>query len=210
MASAAALRAQRRRDRILMNSEDRMKKIFGGENYHENHLTIVENEDICCVGENEKSDTTLGSQLNEQSVPKAPQIPSPDDSASTLNKEFDIASNESSVLGTIEMSVVFWCFWGSCIKFADVAGYSWTYAGSALLPYIISFATLAAFRPGESRLQNQNSAGVTEIVAQLAGIRPAQISAFKCIFKTVMNLNKTFCAYFLGFLAMEVIIQYLF
>ena len=41
----AALRAKRRRDRILMNSEDRMKKIFGGENYHENHLTIVENEE---------------------------------------------------------------------------------------------------------------------------------------------------------------------
>ena len=41
---AAALRAKRRRERILMNSEDRMKKIFGGDNYHENHLTITDRE----------------------------------------------------------------------------------------------------------------------------------------------------------------------
>ena len=40
MADLAAKRAARRQRKILENPEDRMKRIFGGENYHEDHLTV--------------------------------------------------------------------------------------------------------------------------------------------------------------------------
>jgi hypothetical protein len=40
MADAGARRAERRKQRILENPEDRMKRIFGGQNYHDEHLTL--------------------------------------------------------------------------------------------------------------------------------------------------------------------------
>ena len=196
----AALRAKRRRDRILMNSEDRMKKIFGGENYHENHLTIVENEGGA-VGENEISES-------EAYTPKPPLLGSRfTDHSSASTQKLKLETNELTALGKAEISVVFWFILGCSIKLLDAASYSWTFANSAFLPYIVSFVTLAFFS-NESRVQN--SAGVIEIVAQLAGIDPNQISTLKRIFKTVMNFNKTFCSYFLGFLTVEVMIQFLF
>ncbi len=38
--TAAMSRAERRRQRILNNTDERMKKIFGGQNYHEEHLKL--------------------------------------------------------------------------------------------------------------------------------------------------------------------------
>ena len=191
----AALRAKRRRDRILMNSEDRMKKIFGGENYHENHLTIVESEG--------------GLAERAACTDKAPLLASRfmDNSSASSNQQLKRESNELTAPEKAESSVIFWFLLGCSIKLLDAASYSWTFANSAFLPYIVSFVTLAIFFSGETQ---KNSAGVIEIVAQLAGIDQNQISNLKRIFKTVMNFNKTFCSYFLGFLTVEVIVQFLF
>ena len=197
----AALRAKRRRDRILMNSEDRMKKIFGGENYHENHLTIVESEGG--LAEREISERAACTD-------KAPLLASRfmDNSSASSNQQLKRESNVLTAPEKAESSVIFWFLLGCSIKLLDAASYSWTFANSAFLPYTVSFVTLAILFSDETRVQN--SAGVIEIVAQLAGIDQNQISNLKRIFKTVMNFNKTFCSYFLGFLTVEVIVQFLF
>ena len=147
----AALRAKRRRDRILMNSEDRMKKIFGGENYHENHLTIVESEGG--LAEREISERAA-------CTAKAPLLASRfmDNSSASSNQQLKRESNVLTAPEKAESSVIFWFLLGCSIKLLDAASYSWTFANSAFLPYIVSFVTLAIFFSGDTRVQN--SAGV--------------------------------------------------
>ena len=196
MSDAAALRAKRRRDRILLNSEDRMKKIFGGQNYHENHLTITESEMV--VAEEDSVRASIES-LNFSDNVSTEKSRSP-----TVTKtEIPTEQKKSSAVGTI----IVWLFFGCLVRMATASEFSWMFANQAFLPYAIFFVSTELLA---DQSDHQNPSGVLEIVAQLAGVQPAQIHVFKRVLKTVINFTNTFSSYFIGLTLMEIILQLFF
>ena len=194
MSEAAALRAQRRRERILMNSEDRMKKIFGGDNYHENHLTITERVD---------NDTQDLSVANFQTCSK--KLPESDTSAA-LPKSSQTVSIEQENPQVLD-SLLFWLIFGGLIGLLDAANCSWIFASWALLPFLLVFFSVEMLF--NSRLP-QAPSGLMDVAAQLAGIDSTKVLIFKRFFRIAMNFTHTFCSYFIGLIIMEVISQLFF
>ena len=194
MSDAAALRAKRRRERILLNSEDRMKKIFGGDNYHENHLTITERED------NNPEDQ---SAVNFQTCSK--KLPESDASAAPPKVSQSVPAEQGNP--QVFDSLMFWLTFGGLIRLVDAANYSWAFASWALLPFLLVFCSVEMLFHSRS---SPAPSGLMDIAAQLAGIDSTKVVIFKRVFRIVMNFINTFCSYFIGLIIMEVISQLFF
>ena len=119
--SAAAKRAERRRQKILQNSEERMKRIFGGENYHDQHLKLVPAQ---CDNSSLQHETDV-----------VPGLVTPA-AAVDLNEKEEL---KTSFIATLKSSKTFWICLGVLVRVIlqfDLI------MDNALLPFILLFVSL--------------------------------------------------------------------
>lgn len=184
--SAAMLRAERRRQRILQNSDDRMKKIFGGQNYHEEHLKLSSN-----LNENEES-VVLSTPTNPQQV-EPRNFPTP---IQTLEAPAShVQASQKS------FSWTFWLFLGMIVRLILSSSWSWICSDNALLPYFLIFISIQMF----FNKQSNSSTGILDILCLFARLNPGQISILKHILSILSCFFNTFSSYLFAFVITDMI-----
>jgi len=185
--TAAAKRAERRRQRILQNSDDRMKRIFGGENYHEEHLKLAE---------------TPIADTNENLTPFVRSLPRENMPTRTTTEPIE----KSNPIQTVKIGT-FWIFWtilGMLTRLVLESSYSWIIGDNSLTAYVLIFTV---FNILLREKQNQMSAGgIFDIVGLFAGLDSKKISSIKFVFSIVSELFNTLLSYFAGFLLLDIVL----
>ena len=189
--TAAEKRAERRRQKILQNSEDRMKKIFGGQNYHEGHLKVAEMPSTNAV-ENENIDNLDIAQF----VRNIPRETAPaDPTKGSSNRILDVKR------GT------FWIFWfilGMIICLVLTSKYSWVICDSSVTPYGLTFTVVNFLLRGK---KHQGAAGgILDIIGLFAGLDANKIASIKFAYSIVTEFFNTLISYFAGFMLLDVVI----
>ena len=190
--TAAEKRAERRRQKILQNSEDRMKKIFGGQNYHEGHLKVAEMPSTNAV-ENENIDNLDNAQF-VRNIPRETAPADPTEGSS--NRIHDVKR------GT------FWIFWfilGMIICLVLTSKYSWVICDSSVTPYGLTFTVVNFLLRGK---KHQGAAGgILDIIGLFAGLDANKIASIKFAYSIVTEFLNTLISYFAGFMLLDVVIS---
>ena len=188
----AEKRAERRRQKILQNSDDRMKRIFGGQNYHEGHLQVAEMPSTSNAVENENIDNLDIAQfvrnLPRETTPAAP-------TEGSSNRIHEVKR------GT------FWIFWfilGMIIRLVVTSKYSWVICDSAVTPYGLTFTVVNFLLRGK---KHQGAAGgILDIIGLFAGLDANKIASIKFAYSIVTEFFNTLISYFAGFMLLDVVI----
>ena len=190
--TAAEKRAERRRQKILQNSEDRMKKIFGGQNYHEGHLQVAEMPSTSNAVENED----IANLDIAQFVRNIPRETTPaDPTEGSSNRIHEVKR------GT------FWIFWfilGMIIRLVLTSKYSWVICDSSVTPYGLTFTVVNFLLRGK---KHQGAAGgILDIIGLFAGLDANKIASIKFAYSIVTEFFNTLISYFAGFMLLDVVI----
>ena len=163
--TAAEKRAERRRQKILENSDDRMRRIFGGQNYHEGHLQVAEMPSTSNAVENEN----IANLDIAQFVRNIPRETTPADSTEGSSNQIHEVKR-----GT------FWIFWfilGAMIRLVGTSKYSWGICDSSFMPYGLTFTMFNFLIPVK---QHQGSAGaILAFIGLCAGLDARKIASMK-------------------------------
>lgn len=190
MSSAAEIRAERRRQRILQNSDDRMKKIFGGQNYHEEHLklnsTLDEGESVVCERTINPSSPSVSQSetLQPQDIPKLKE------------------SSPEPKTQSYKLTWLLWLFFGAIVRIIMATSMSYYLMDNALFVFALTF--LSYFMT--SSIGSQVDLGVVELMLKLANLSPIQLRRLKLCYFLVVEIFSFFFAYFAGFLLIDVLI----
>ena len=189
--TAAEKRAERRRQKILENSDDRMRRIFGGQNYHEGHLKVAEMPSTNAV-ENEN----IANLDIAQFVRNIPRETTPaDPTEGSSNRIHEVKR------GT------FWIFWfilGMVIRLVLTSKHSWVICDSSVTPYGLTFTVVNFLLRGK---KYQGAAGgILDIIGLFAGLDANKIASIKFAYSIVTEFFNTLISYFAGFMLLDVVI----
>lgn len=195
--TAAAKRAERRKQKILQNSDDRMKRIFGGQNYHEEHLKLA---------------TTPDADTNENiTTPFVRSYPTRENSITTETPFVTGYPTEtvgrSNSIHAVKTGT-FWIFWtilGMIIRLVLASNYSWVFGNNSLIPYGLTFSVVNFLLRDK---QHQGSAGgIFDIIGLFAGLDSKKIASIKFALSIVTEFFNTLLSYFAGFVLLDVVIN---
>jgi len=194
--TAAARRAERRKQKILQNSDDRMKRIFGGQNYHEEHLKLTTNPD---------PDT------NENITPLVRNFPTSENNILTENP-FLLGLNPAtenvgrpSVVPPVKTGT-FWIFWtilGMAIRFVLATNYSWVFGDNCLIPYGLTFSVVNFLL---SQKEQASAGGIFDVIGLFAGLDSKRIARIKFTLSLITQFFNTLISYFAGFMLLDVVL----
>lgn len=199
--SAAAKRAERRRQRILNNSEDRMKKIFGGQNYHEEHLKLA-----TTPNEEEDANDIIPVQSFNNQVTRNDPMDENILSGENIFSQLTQPKKEEKKLSTQNpaLSWTFWTLLGALMRFLItnpvISGILYE---NVLTPFLVTFMTVCFISDG---MALQTSSVLIDIIGLFAGLDSVKITRLKTILSIIINLWYFFISYFAGFLAIDIIL----
>ena len=189
--TAAEKRAERRRQKILQNSDDRMKMIFGGQNYHEGHLTVAEMPSTNAVENEDIANLDIAEFV--RNIPRETTPAEPTEGSS--NRIHEVKR------GT------FWIFWfilGMIIRLVLTSNYSWVICDSSVTPYGLTFTVVNFLLRGK---KHQGPAGgILDIIGLFAGLDANKIASIKFAYSIVTEFFNTLISYFAGFMLLDVVI----
>ena len=215
MAEAAAIRAERRRQRILQNSENRMTKIFGGQNYHDGHLTM----------ESPHGPTSHVNQMQEvqpvQSQPNMFQGESLGLSHSITADDENFQQLQSLLLGQTHVnqqpsqnhvklessaknSLLIWIFVGIACRIMLASAYSWICLDNAFLTFTSIFIFMEFVFPNQERPSE-----ILNIIATLTGIDSRKITFLATTYSMTRRYINYFSVFFITFIFSEMLMNYL-
>lgn len=212
MGDAAAKRAERRRQKILLNSEDRMKRIFGGDNYHDEHLQLVTSpaEDPSPDGLNlpaalqdipllNNEVSSILEQLLETSGPPGVR-PAPPEKLVTNDK---IQAESPRIGKNFYDSALFWACCGVLIRILLSTPYSYVVMDNALVSYAILAGALLIFIP---KPPSASVSSTLEIIAKFSGLPESKIRAATKSYVLCKKIMCTFTSYFIGFVLLDIVL----
>ena len=211
--TAAAKRAERRRQKILQNSDDRMKRIFGGQNYHEEHLKVAEMpaSDVAISENFTNENFTNGNLTNENFI---------NGNFTNENLAQFVRSIPSGTMGTDSLGMsnskspqivsrgTFWIFWvifGILIRLILTSKYSWAICDSSLTPYGLIFVFVNFLLPQKN--QQGLAGGILDVIGIFAGLDAKKIASFKFTLLIITEFFNTLLSYFAGFLLLDVVLN---
>ena len=194
--TAAAKRAERRKQKILQNSDDRMKRIFGGQNYHEEHLKLT---------------TTPDADTNENITPFVRNFPTRENNITTetpfvLGYPATETVGRSNSTHTVKTGT-FWIFWtilGMIIRLFLASNYSWVFGDNCLVPYGLTFSVVNFLV--RDKQQQGSAGGIFDIIGLFAGLDSKKIASIKFSLSLVTEFFNTLLSYFAGFMFLDVVV----
>ena len=209
MSDSASIRAERRRQRILKNSDDRMKQIFGGQNYHDEHLKIDSNTNEDFVdGQLESLGISPNAQINGQLFESVQRSNEENLLQSLLlgqnEPKIDTNLSERKQLPFVRSTNATWILLGIATRVLLTNEFSWLLMDTALLSFFIIFISLEVLFP----IQEQPNQIFT-IIATLTGIDPNKIASITSIYCIIKRFINSFSIYFVSFVVTEIIYSFL-
>ena len=208
MSNAAALRAERRRQRILENSNDRMKKIFGGENFHEEHLKL-DSVDTSVEAFEEHAKTVYsanGNQNSENNVHAAQSFDPSVFEALLMGQQNAKNNQETAVESNVPPSYVRtsafpWLILGILIRIVLTSQYASFLMDSAVVPFLLTFSSVEFLFPIEER--------PGQLFAVLGLINPKIMPIVWQIYCLMSRFMRCVALYMLSFTTTEVILSFI-
>ena len=205
MSNAAALRAERRRQRILENSNDRMKKIFGGENFHEEHLKL-DSVDTSMEAFEEHARIANKNQTFENNLHAAQNF-DPSLFEALLMGQQNVKNNqetavESNVLPSYARTSAFpWLILGILIRIVLESQHASLLMDSAVVPFLVIFSSVEFLFPIEER--------PSQLFAVLGLINPKIMPIMYFAYCLISRCIKCVALYMFSFTATEIILSFL-
>ena len=209
MSNAAALRAERRRQRILENSNDRMKKIFGGENFHEEHLKLDSVDTSVEAFEEHASRTFSTANKNQNLANNLHATQSFDPSvfeAILMGQQNGMKNQETTVESNVPPSYIRtsafpWLILGILIRIVLSSQYASFLMDSAVVPLLLTFSSVEFLFPIEER--------PSQLFAVLGLINPKIMPIIYFAYCLMSRFMKCVALYMFSFTATEIILSFL-
>ena len=215
MAEAAALRAERRRQRILQNSENRMTKIFGGENYHDGHLTMESpNESTSHVDQMQEAQPVQShpNMFQGESLGLSNSNTADDENFQQLqslllgqtNVNQQPSQNHAKLESSAKNSLLIWIFIAIACRIMLASAYSWICMDNAFLTFTLVFILMESVFPNRERPSE-----ILNIIATLTGIDSRKITSLATTYSMIRRYINYFCVFFITFIFSEMLMNYI-
>ena len=212
MAEAAAIRAERRRQRILQNSENRMTKIFGGQNYHDGHLTMESPNELSNHVDQIQEAQPFQPHSNRESLGMSHSMTADDESFQQLqslllgqaNVNQQPSQNHANLESSAKNSLLIWIFIGIACRIMLASAYSWICMDNAFLTFTIVFVLMESVFPNQDRPSE-----ILNIITTLTGIDSRKIKSLATTYSMIRRYINYFCVFFITFIFSELLMNYL-